>query len=194
MLFPGWASSLQAMCCSPSATFMCYFSNPMGRAGKRKLFLHPSSCRVGSACCCLFGGKGGHRVSVWGFICGRCTCRISFLGQRLHAATASSWHITEKGGMHATCFLTFCCRYEECSQIWTQTTDYFQVVGIILGQLTVGFLGDWLGRRWGLIQVIPNQICYISFGLTLNFNCHLRNTVKLRVVGQSEQEKWKLRD
>jgi len=46
-----------------------------------------------------------------------------------------------------------CCRYIECSLIWTQTTDYFQVVGIILGQLTVGFLGDLLGRRWGMIQV-----------------------------------------
>ena len=45
------------------------------------------------------------------------------------------------------------CRYTECSEVWTQTTDYFQVVGIILGQLTVGFLGDWLGRRWGMIQV-----------------------------------------
>ena len=45
------------------------------------------------------------------------------------------------------------CSFDECSQIWTQTTDYFQVVGIILGQLTVGFLGDWLGRRWGMIQV-----------------------------------------
>ncbi len=45
------------------------------------------------------------------------------------------------------------CRYNECSEVWTQTTDYFQVVGIILGQLTVGFLGDWLGRRWGMIQV-----------------------------------------
>lgn len=38
--------------------------------------------------------------------------------------------------------------------MWTQTTDYFQVVGIILGQLLVGFLGDWLGRRWGMIQVV----------------------------------------
>jgi len=38
--------------------------------------------------------------------------------------------------------------------VWTQTTDYFQVVGIILGQLLVGFLGDWLGRRWGMIQVV----------------------------------------
>lgn len=42
--------------------------------------------------------------------------------------------------------------HTECSEVWTQTTDYFQVVGIILGQLTVGFLGDWLGRRWGMIQ------------------------------------------
>ena len=46
------------------------------------------------------------------------------------------------------------CRYTECSKVWAQTTDYFQVVGIILGQLTVGFLGDWLGRRWGMIQVV----------------------------------------
>jgi len=45
------------------------------------------------------------------------------------------------------------CRFKECSEVWTQTTDYFQVVGIILGQLLVGFLGDWLGRRWGMIQV-----------------------------------------
>ena len=46
------------------------------------------------------------------------------------------------------------CRFTECSEVWTETTDYFQVVGIILGQLLVGFLGDWLGRRWGMIQVI----------------------------------------
>lgn len=51
------------------------------------------------------------------------------------------------------CGFNSCCRFTECSKVWTETTDYFQVVGIILGQLLVGFLGDWLGRRWGMIQV-----------------------------------------
>lgn len=50
--------------------------------------------------------------------------------------------------------------------MWTQTTDYFQVVGIILGQLLVGFLGDWLGRRWGMIQVVffflPLSLCSLA--------------------------------
>lgn len=29
---------------------------------------------------------------------------------------------------------------------------YLEVVGIICGQVLVGIIGDWIGRRWGLIQ------------------------------------------
>ncbi|KAL0038700.1 hypothetical protein WJX79_003808 [Trebouxia sp. C0005] len=67
------------------------------------------------------------------------------------------------------CWKTF----TECSEVWTQTTDYFQVVGIILGQLLVGFLGDWLGRRWGMIQdavimLLGAIMLSVATGTTIN--------------------------
>ena len=39
-----------------------------------------------------------------------------------------------------------------CNETWIQAVDYLEVIGIIVGQILVGILGDWLGRRWGLIQ------------------------------------------
>jgi len=39
-----------------------------------------------------------------------------------------------------------------CNPTWIAAIDYMEVVGIIFGQITVGIVGDWLGRRWGLIQ------------------------------------------
>ena len=39
-----------------------------------------------------------------------------------------------------------------CSETWVQAVVYLETVGIICGQIAVGILGDWLGRRWGLIQ------------------------------------------
>ncbi|KAF2763982.1 MFS general substrate transporter [Teratosphaeria nubilosa] len=30
--------------------------------------------------------------------------------------------------------------------------NYLELVGILIGQILVGFIGDWTGRRWGLIQ------------------------------------------
>ncbi|KAK5006746.1 hypothetical protein LTR28_006128, partial [Elasticomyces elasticus] len=35
---------------------------------------------------------------------------------------------------------------------WVQAVDYLEICGIIVGQVLVGVIGDWLGRRWGLIQ------------------------------------------
>ena len=40
----------------------------------------------------------------------------------------------------------------DCEAVWLQSITYLEVVGIIIGQILVGILGDWLGRRWGLIQ------------------------------------------
>ncbi|KAF2013238.1 putative MFS phosphate transporter [Aaosphaeria arxii CBS 175.79] len=42
--------------------------------------------------------------------------------------------------------------HETCDETWTQAIDYLEIVGIIVGQILVGVIGDWLGRRWGLIQ------------------------------------------
>lgn len=43
-------------------------------------------------------------------------------------------------------------KYKVCNKTWIQSVGYLEVVGIIVGQILVGILGDWLGRRWGLIQ------------------------------------------
>lgn len=45
-----------------------------------------------------------------------------------------------------------CWKGETCSANWVNAIQYLEVVGIIIGQVLVGVLGDWLGRRWGLIQ------------------------------------------
>ncbi|KAL2783252.1 hypothetical protein BJX66DRAFT_345109 [Aspergillus keveii] len=41
---------------------------------------------------------------------------------------------------------------EICNAQWLNAIDYLEICGIIVGQILVGILGDWLGRRWGLIQ------------------------------------------
>jgi len=35
---------------------------------------------------------------------------------------------------------------------WVAAVTYLEILGIMCGQIGVGILGDWLGRRWGLIQ------------------------------------------
>jgi len=42
--------------------------------------------------------------------------------------------------------------YTSCTFNWINSVSYLEIVGIILGQVTVGVIGDWIGRRWGLIQ------------------------------------------
>jgi len=42
--------------------------------------------------------------------------------------------------------------YQVCTQNWGATVDCPEIVGIICGQITVGIIGDWIGRRWGMIQ------------------------------------------
>ncbi|KAG9188297.1 MFS general substrate transporter [Alternaria panax] len=41
---------------------------------------------------------------------------------------------------------------EICNETWLQAIDYLEICGIIVGQILVGVVGDWLGRRFGLIQ------------------------------------------
>ncbi|CRG86803.1 putative inorganic phosphate transporter 1-7 [Talaromyces islandicus] len=39
-----------------------------------------------------------------------------------------------------------------CNVDWINSINYLEVAGIIVGQILVGYLGDMIGRRWGLIQ------------------------------------------
>ncbi|PHH69974.1 hypothetical protein CDD82_7410 [Ophiocordyceps australis] len=42
--------------------------------------------------------------------------------------------------------------HKVCSKNWVASVTYFEIIGIMVGQAVVGVLGDWIGRRWGLIQ------------------------------------------
>ncbi|MCJ1312856.1 hypothetical protein MMC25_006532 [Agyrium rufum] len=42
--------------------------------------------------------------------------------------------------------------YKICSGTWVEAVTYLETSGIIVGQVLVGIIGDWLGRRWGLLQ------------------------------------------
>lgn len=61
----------------------------------------------------------------------------------------------------------------ECSGNWIASVTYLEVIGIMVGQLAVGVIGDWIGRRWGLIQdaaimFVGLLMITASWGLDLN--------------------------
>ena len=73
-----------------------------------------------------------------------------------------------KGGAFADCW-----NGKTCNITWVQSIQYLEVSGIIVGQILVGILGDWLGRRWGLIQdavimFIGLIMLVCSWGVTQN--------------------------
>ncbi|KAF8308788.1 MFS general substrate transporter, partial [Clavulina sp. PMI_390] len=47
-----------------------------------------------------------------------------------------------------TCWKT----YKVCNKQWTFAVSYLEIIGIICGQILVGIQGDWIGRRFGLVQ------------------------------------------
>ena len=59
-----------------------------------------------------------------------------------------------------------------CSKAWVQSVSYLQIVGIIIGQVGVGIIGDWVGRKWGLVQdacvmLLGSVMLTASWGLSL---------------------------
>lgn len=52
------------------------------------------------------------------------------------------------GKSFETCWGT----YEICNKQWINAITYLEIVGIIIGQVLVGVIGDWVGRRYGLLQ------------------------------------------
>ncbi|KAJ5280588.1 hypothetical protein N7478_005960 [Penicillium angulare] len=45
-----------------------------------------------------------------------------------------------------------CWKGTTCNKNWVAAVNYLEVAGIMVGQILVGYLGDAIGRRWGLIQ------------------------------------------
>lgn len=63
-------------------------------------------------------------------------------------------------------------KHEVCSKNWVSSVTYLEIIGIMVGQVGVGIIGDWVGRRWGLIQdaiimFIGLLMITASWGLTL---------------------------
>ena len=61
----------------------------------------------------------------------------------------------------------------ECSSNWVAAVTYLEVIGIMVGQLAVGVIGDWIGRRWGLIQdaaIMFVGLLMLTAGWGLNLN------------------------
>ncbi|KAJ6788253.1 hypothetical protein PWT90_02390 [Aphanocladium album] len=63
-------------------------------------------------------------------------------------------------------------KHQVCSTNWVASVTYLEIIGIMVGQVFVGVIGDWVGRRWGLIQdaiimFIGLLMLTASWGLTL---------------------------
>lgn len=63
--------------------------------------------------------------------------------------------------------------YEVCSKNWVSAVTYLEILGIMVGQVLVGFIGDGIGRRWGLIQdaaimLLGLVMLMCAWGTTLN--------------------------
>ncbi|KAH0534006.1 hypothetical protein FGG08_007391 [Glutinoglossum americanum] len=63
--------------------------------------------------------------------------------------------------------------FEVCDKKWIDAVTYLEVAGIVFGQILVGVLGDWIGRRWGLLQdatimFLGLLMLTASWGITLN--------------------------
>lgn len=43
-------------------------------------------------------------------------------------------------------------KHTSCDANWIHAVDYLEIVGIIIGQILVGIEGDWIGRRFGMVQ------------------------------------------
>lgn len=43
-------------------------------------------------------------------------------------------------------------KHQTCDLGWINAIEYLEILGIIVGQVLVGFEGDWVGRKFGLVQ------------------------------------------
>ncbi|GAA6017770.1 hypothetical protein JCM11491_004611 [Sporobolomyces phaffii] len=67
------------------------------------------------------------------------------------------------------CFKT----HAVCSENWIAAQSYLEILGIIFGQMAVGYEGDWIGRKFGLCQdaaimLIGSILLTSIWGVTLN--------------------------
>lgn len=67
-------------------------------------------------------------------------------------------------------------------QTWTQATTYLQLIGILIGQLMFGVMGDWIGRKATMlidmsIILLGVILLTVSNGPTINVGFYLHRRV-----------------
>ena len=45
-------------------------------------------------------------------------------------------------------------KYVTCGVTVTQVPDYMQIIGIVFGMITMGYIGDTIGRKWGSVMTV----------------------------------------
>ena len=95
------------------------------------------------------------------------------------ATHRSSWNLQSTAAQNNSAFATLWQKNAYGAlQVWTQATTYLQLIGILIGQLVLGVMGDWIGRKATMlidISVILLGIILLtgSNGPTINVSSFL---------------------
>jgi ABC-type xylose transport system permease subunit len=68
------------------------------------------------------------------------------------ADTASLFSIGNLTALFSAVWPACWSKFTECNSNWVAAVTYLQIIGIIFGQIIVGIEGDWIGRKFGLVQ------------------------------------------
>jgi hypothetical protein len=81
----------------------------------------------------------------------RVTRESAALAERM-VANGSLFSIGNLSSLYSAVWPECWSTHEVCDKNWISAVTYLQIIGIIVGQILVGFEGDWVGRRFGLVQ------------------------------------------
>jgi MFS family permease len=73
--------------------------------------------------------------------------------------------------------------FKTCGKTLTQIPEYIQIVGIICGMITIGYLGDKIGRKWGSVCTV-SLMCVGAILLTVQNAPTDRGQVIFYIVAQ----------
>lgn len=71
---------------------------------------------------------------------------------KLSADAASLFSIGNLTALFSAVWPACWSKFTECNSNWVAAVTYLQIIGIIVGQIMVGIEGDWIGRKFGLVQ------------------------------------------
>ncbi|WFD22738.1 hypothetical protein MEQU1_001414 [Malassezia equina] len=81
--------------------------------------------------------------------------------------------VAPEKGDHSSAFYRCWKTNEICNKDWMRAIDYLEIVGIICGQILVGVEGDWVGRKFGMVQdalimTLGSVMLTCMWGITMN--------------------------